>query len=91
VAHDQAVTSRGTVFAKATREEMSGMVQIGYTMMAEQAGPRELGAHAVGPSGPVSTSRSHPTTTSPDWSPSAMPPTRGVCSVPPRRPPNAFP
>lgn len=91
MAHDQAVTSRGTVIAKATREEMSGMVQIGYSMMTEQAGQRELVAHAVGLGGPVPTSRSHPTTTSPGWSPRAMPPTRGVRSVPPRRPPNAFP
>ena len=33
------------------------MVQIGYTMMTEQAGPRELVGHVVGPSAPASTSR----------------------------------
>lgn len=29
------------------------MVQIGYTMMTEQAGPRELVGHAVGGSDPI--------------------------------------
>ncbi len=68
------------------------MVQIGYTMMTEQAGPRELVGHVVGAEWlGFDCSVNIPTTTSPGWIPRATPPTHGVCSAPPRRPRTASP
>ncbi len=75
----------------ATREERSAMVKIGYTMMTEQAGPRELVDHVVGAERAgfdFSVTSDH---YFPGWSPRATPPTPGASSAPPRRPRNASP
>lgn len=67
------------------------MVQIGYTMMTEQAGPRELVGHVAGAERAgfdFSVTSDH---YFPGWTHRGTPRTRGVSSVPPRRPPSAFP
>ena len=61
------------------------MTLIGYTMMCEKTGPKQLAGDVASPSKPASTSRSSATTTSRGWRRKATPRARGACSVRPLR------